>query len=116
MHDKLTTPLALALTAVLLACISLIPVRGDGAAARAPTEPSLPVWLYQLPLEDDSQRLAVLIAVKLSARALDAVVAELEPEAAAAPDALAPPRRGKPFRHLTPFYSFASAQPRPQGA
>jgi hypothetical protein len=113
MHDKLTTPLALALTAVLLACISLIPAKGD-TATKAPVEP-LPVWLAQLPLEDDTQRLAVLIAVKLSARALDAVVAELEPETAEPPDTLAP-RRGKPFRHLTPFYSFASAQPRPQGA
>lgn len=115
MHDKLTTPLALALAAVLLACISLIPVRSQTPAA-APVEPGLMLWLAQLPVEDESHRLAALVAVKLSAMALDHVVAELEPAGIRAPEAATPPRRSRTQRHLTPFYSFASAQPRPQGA
>lgn len=114
MHDKLTTPLVLALTAVLLACISFIPVRNVAQPAAA--EPSLAAWLAGLPVEDESQRLAALVAVKLSAAALDAAVAELEQTAVAVPASVAPPRRGKILRHLTPFYSFASAKPRTQGA
>jgi hypothetical protein len=116
MHDNLTTPLALALTALLLLGISFIPARQD--APRAPqSEQSLPAWVAKLPLDNDTDRLAVLLAVRLSALALDSIVAELAETPAATPlPAPAPRRPSKSIRHLTPFYSFASAQPRTQGA
>jgi hypothetical protein len=123
MHDRLTTPLALALAAVLLLAISFIPPQA-APVSQASASQDLLAWVASQPLQRDEHRLALLLAVRMSALAIDSVAAEMsrtpfesDPVAAAVDgDVVAPPtRRGTlPARPMMPFYSFASAMPRPQ--
>jgi hypothetical protein len=121
MHDRLTTPLALALAAVLLLAISFIPPQA-APVKQASASQDLLAWVASQPLERDEHRLALLLAVRVSAMAIDTLAAEMsrtpietDPVAAALDVAAPPTRRGsRPARPMMPFYSFASAMPRPQ--
>jgi hypothetical protein len=121
MHNRLTTPLALVLAAVLLLAISFIPPQA-APVKQAAANPDLLTWVASQPLERDEHRLALLLAVHMSALAIDSLVTEMSRSqaesdrvAAALDIAATPNRRGsRPARAMMPFYSFASAMPRPQ--
>jgi hypothetical protein len=108
MTPKSPLPLALALAAALMLALA-----GYGSARTAPDAPAVPAAAEAV-LAD----LVVTLAVQVAVWAIDEALARHEDGQAREhpPAALDEPLRSRPSRPMMPFYSFASALPRPRGA